>query len=316
MPQTSLQRLSLFQGLGPLQRNALKKIAKEVVLPAEIHLFVAHDELKSFFVVVSGKIRLYRTFADHEETFAHVGKDDFISELALTESANHTYTLNAQAVEYTRLLVFAKKDLHRFRKIYPKAYGTIMAAVAEKLDSRLFHINNKLVTLYSTGKLLAEHRSDLAMLSQGLLKIILEVINAENALLALYPDNTKSILIQNVIGHKNNTAILCLELSRDTDPVLGKLFRDPKPQIFKGSGKDSTHTPYASAVMLGVPIRSPKRVIGALLLGNKKKGEFSGNNIILLNFIANQVAQAIESANFERLMEAKEELKRVYIQPM
>jgi len=69
-------------------------------------------------------------------------------------------------------------------------------------------------------------------------------------------------------------------------------------------------------MMLGVPIRSPQRVIGALLLGNKKRGEFSGNNIILLTFIANQVAQAIESANFERIMEANEELHRVYIQPI
>jgi len=240
MSKTTLKNYPLFKGLGTIQRAALKKIAKEVILPADTHLFVIHDEVKSFFVVESGSIRLYKTFAEHEETFAHVGKDDFISEVALTGSNTHTYTLNAQATEYTRLLAFSQKDLQRFRKTYPKAYGTIMAAITERLDMRLFHINNKLVTLYSTGKLLAEHRSDLAMLSQGLLKIILEVINAENALLALYPDHTKSIVIQNVIGHVNNSQILCLELSRDTDPILGKLYRDPKPHVFKNSGKRNT----------------------------------------------------------------------------
>ncbi len=316
MPKYTFDDLPLFKELGTLQRAALKKIAKKISLPADTHLFVAEESLKSFFVVLTGKVRLYKTFVDHEETFAYVGENDFISELAFT-GEEHVYTLNAQAVDHTHLLSFTQKDLSRFREKYPKAYGIIMASITARLNDRLYHINNKLITLYSTGKLLAEHRDDLAMLSQGLLKVILEVINAENALLALYPENAKSIVIQNVIGHKNNSQILCLELSRDTDQILGKLFSDPKPHIFhetRGKGKEKT--PYTSSIMLGVPIRSKSRVIGALLLGNKKKGGFSSNNIILLNFIANQVAQAIEGANFERLAEAKEELQRVYIQPM
>ncbi len=187
--------------------------------------------------------------------------------------------------------------------------------IAIDLKDRLDHANNKLVTLFASGKIIASYTS-LAEISDNIIKAILKVIPVNKSLFITYQENTNQMVVQNVLGFKNIKINQLLNLNKD--PLLNQLIADPQTKIFdrKNWPREYLNLPYTSNSLIITPIKARKKVLGFIILADKLNGrEFTDNNRILLEAIASQTAPAIEDARLNALQSSEEDLRRVYIDP-
>jgi CRP-like cAMP-binding protein len=109
MPTEPLKQCPLFAGLkeGDLKRirsiALLKQVEKKEVL------FSDGEEAKGFYVILSGKVKLYKISAEGKEQILHVvSAPDAFAEAALFLEGN--YPAFAEALADSQLLFFPKRD--------------------------------------------------------------------------------------------------------------------------------------------------------------------------------------------------------------
>jgi CRP-like cAMP-binding protein len=109
MPTEPLKQCPLFAGLkeGDLKRirsiALLKQVGKKEVL------FSDGEEAKGFYVILSGKVKLYKISAEGKEQILHVvSAPDAFAEAALFLEGN--YPAFAEALADSQLLFFPKRD--------------------------------------------------------------------------------------------------------------------------------------------------------------------------------------------------------------
>jgi CRP-like cAMP-binding protein len=109
MPTEPLKQCPLFAGLkeGDLKRirsiALLKQVGKKEVL------FSDGEEAKGFYVILSGKVKLYKISAEGKEQILHiVSPPDAFAEAALFLEGN--YPAFAEALADSQLLFFPKRD--------------------------------------------------------------------------------------------------------------------------------------------------------------------------------------------------------------
>lgn len=261
-------------------------------------IFQHGNHRESFFVVLAGQVHIYRLFNDEPQTLAILDKNEFAVETALVDPAlRHDHY--AEALEDGELLVIDGKSFQQFRKKSPAVANAIFGEIIKNLTGRLHHANNKIVTIFSTGKIASTY-DDLDHLTDLLLDTILEIIRAKRAIFVLFSPLEGKAVIRDAKGYHNNQEMKNLEVALNQDPILGPLYHAERDVLIteeQFKQERALHTAYASRNMLGTPLRVRDRVIGAILLGDKEGGhEFSHNNQILLNIIARQVVLAIATA--------------------
>lgn len=312
-----LKSIPLFAGLTAQELTTVSKICSLEKVSRNSQLFKKGDKRETFFVVTSGRVHLYRKFNEEHQTLAILDPYDFVVESALV-NPDDKHQHFAETWQDTELLCIKGKDYTGFAKQEPAIANRIYAAVIQNIASRLHHANNKILTLYSTGRIAASY-DDIYNLSELLLKTILEVIKADRAVLALFDADNNRIVIHEAIGYSNPQSIKNLKLSLVDDNILGTIYRDKTDIVVTRQEyvkNESIHTQYASATMLGVKIQAGETVIGAILLGDKEHGQnFSYNNHILLDIISRQVALALREAERKDEEANSNELNRVYIRP-
>ncbi|MCD4761274.1 GAF domain-containing protein, partial [bacterium] len=197
----------------------------------------------------------------------------------------------------------------------PEIATKIYQNIALDLKNRLNHSNNKLVTLFATGKIIATY-DNLDKIAAAIIKIILQIIPSNRALFITFSKITQRIHIHQSVGYnkvENNTYY---NISKDN--LLRVLVKEPETKIISKNNwpKGSEDVIYKSNFLIITPIQIQKRVLGFIILGDKEnKREFSINNKILLEAITSQVAPAIEDIASEQFRSAAEEVKKVYIDP-
>ncbi|MFC1663386.1 Crp/Fnr family transcriptional regulator [Patescibacteria group bacterium] len=313
----TLKPIPVFNGLSATELSAIAAIIKSVKVKRGVKLFKRGDKRSTFYIVNSGRLHLYRRFRDEQQTLAILDPYNFIVESSLSNpQENHQHY--AETWSDSDLLAIEGKDFLNFSKKHPTIANRIYATIIENITSRLHHANNKILTLYSTGKIAASY-GDIYNLAELLLEAILEVIKAKKILLALYNPDDNKIVIHEALGYPNNQKIKNLKVSTSHDLILGTIFRDKTDVVITRQeylANKKLHTDYASPTMLGVKVQTGDEVIGAILLGEKIGGQnFSYNNHILLDIISRQIALALREAEHKELQSSKDELGRVYIKP-
>ncbi len=93
----ALNKTALFSGVTSPALRIIAKGAHSISVPCGAHLFESGDEARSFFLLTSGIVRLYRAGLDGEDKVYQVlGEGDLIAETAMF-SKPCVYPLSAQA---------------------------------------------------------------------------------------------------------------------------------------------------------------------------------------------------------------------------
>jgi CRP-like cAMP-binding protein len=293
-----LREIPVFATLADPELDAIAKIATVKRYAKGDMLFENGQTRTTFFVLLGGQAHIYRLFNDEVQTLAILDRYNIAVESALSDpSQKHDH--NGEMSEPGDVLEINGKDFQNLAKDYPQVTLRVYANIIANLASRLHHANNKLVTIYSTGKI-ASIYSDIDHLAELILDTILKIIIAKKALFALFHPESGKITIQEARGYGNNQKMRNTELDLFKDPIFGQVYQAHQPVVVTSERykkQKALHTDYASPTMLVVPLQSGSKVIGAILLGDKANGEdFSYNNQLLLDIIARQITAAVAMA--------------------
>jgi CRP-like cAMP-binding protein len=128
----ALRSTALFCGLGDEELHALAGRSLERRLAREEVLFVAGDEARGLFVIVSGSVRAFRAGTDGREQVIHTERAGAtLAEVPVFD--NGTYPATAVAEEDSVVLFIAKEDVRAVCREHP---GIAIAAL-ELLAGRL-----------------------------------------------------------------------------------------------------------------------------------------------------------------------------------
>jgi CRP/FNR family transcriptional regulator len=145
MVASILRNVSFFSALSDRELSKILSIAG-VKKYGEGQLVFAKEDLgNNFFVVKSGRIKIFTTVgSDKRKTFAFLKKGDFFGEMSLLGCK--TRSASAQAAEDSELYVISKKNFNRLVLENPDFSLKLLHTLAERLgkankeiESMLFH---------------------------------------------------------------------------------------------------------------------------------------------------------------------------------
>lgn len=293
-----LHAIPLFADFTGTELTVIAQLATERAVSAGEALFKPGDARRTFVILLSGQAQILGVYGNEVQIFSILEPNDFAVEVALVDpTLKHEHS--CQMLADGSVLEIDGKLFADFRKRVPDIASRIYGRIILNLTDRLHHANNKLMTIYTTGRIAATY-GDLDHLSDLLLDTILGITQAKRALFATYSPLEDKVIIRDAKGYGKNQEIRNLTIPMNADPILGTLYRVPRELNISEDQYHATktlHTPYASRNMLGTPLVARDKVIGAILLGDKPGHRaFSHNNEILLNIIARQIALLIVSA--------------------
>lgn len=138
---TELRRHHIFAGLNDAQLDKVMHSAQIIELGENQHLFEASQEAKHFYLVRSGRMKLYLSSADGMEKVIHlVGPGETFAE-ALMFMDSPIYPIHASALSESVVLAFPNKV---FREILRESVDTcfrLMADMSAWLKKQLSEID-------------------------------------------------------------------------------------------------------------------------------------------------------------------------------
>jgi len=203
-----IKNIELFRGLN---ENELETIAaqSEEKNYAEGDILFAENTSRSFiFLIVAGKVELYKTTAfGEDQIITYFGKHDFLGEGSLMEDSPHS--TSARAVEDTIALTLSKEAF--------KSSGAIALAISSNItrvvSRRMRYANAKamnITTQYESGKTRQEHdllgnRDVPYEYYYGIQTLrALENFNISGITLNFFPDFVKSLAMVKMAAAKAN----------------------------------------------------------------------------------------------------------------
>src|SRR5512139_171646 len=102
-------QMSLFQGLLQAHLEELTDIVVDQTLGRGQSIFSAGDEASGFYVVVSGKVKVFMLSPDGKEQILHIfGPGEAFGEVPMF--AGDQFLASAEPLEKSRLFFFPRKD--------------------------------------------------------------------------------------------------------------------------------------------------------------------------------------------------------------
>jgi CRP/FNR family transcriptional regulator len=129
---SALRRTALFGELSDAQLGALAERAVERRLVRDEVLFIAGEEARGLFVIVSGSMRAYREGVDGREQVIHVERAGAtIAELPVFDDQPYPSTVAAE--EETTVLFIDKRDVRRMCLEHPQIALAALKLLAGRL---------------------------------------------------------------------------------------------------------------------------------------------------------------------------------------
>jgi CRP-like cAMP-binding protein len=145
MVASVLKKVTFFSGLNSSELNKILSIAGVKKYAAGQMLFSKEDIGNNFFVVKSGRIKIFTTVgAGKRKIFAFLKKGEFFGEMSLLGGKGRS--ASAQAVLESEVFVISKKNFRRLIIENPEFSLKLLQTLAERLskankdvESMLFH---------------------------------------------------------------------------------------------------------------------------------------------------------------------------------
>ena len=125
-------QIPLFEGLPEENLSLLLKIAQEKRYPAKTLVFSEGDEATGFYVVISGRVKIFKVSASGKEQILHIfGPGEPFGEVAVFAGMN--FPAYAQTLEESHLLYFPRKDFVRLIEQEPSLALNMLAVLSRRL---------------------------------------------------------------------------------------------------------------------------------------------------------------------------------------
>lgn len=304
------KNIPAFTSLSAQDISLLAEIAEVKTFPAHSDIFTLGASRDALSFIVKGSVEILHKHS--KEAIGTLEAGDALSERVLIDThAKHTET--AKALTEVSLLLFPVQHLKKIKKEHTQLYVSLQSILIDDCTDRLYHANNKLLTIYRLTTLLNQDAKPLPVIGLQLLKIILDVIRAEAALFATFNVYTHRFHVQASVGlvHKEQNQTI----SPDNDPYIGALVASPRLAALPSSDYSTRKAVwYIKKNALIAPFISEKKTVGALVLSHKlSTPEFTQNNILLLHSIAHLISGTIVERARHQEKQAEEEFRQVYI---
>jgi CRP-like cAMP-binding protein len=154
-----ISTIPLFNGLPEDQLEAIKNIAVEKKINKGEIIVSEGDEGKGFFVVVEGRVKVFKVSADGKEQILHIfGPGQPFGEVPVF--AGQRFPANAQAIDNTRVLFFPRAGIVGLITANPSLALNMLAEMSKKL--RLFALQIENLSLKEMPARLASYIIHLA----------------------------------------------------------------------------------------------------------------------------------------------------------
>jgi len=314
MRKLDLNKIALLNNLSQKELVWLKRFLLNHTYSAGDLIMTRGKSRDRVIIIIDGLVSL-ETKIDGEETIALFKAGETVGEMALIEKNGwHQYTLKAIS-DKVNTLELSVYNWHTIIKKEPAISQKIYQNIAILLKHRLNHANNKLVTLFATGKIIGQYEN-LETIATALIKVILNIIPSKRALFITTSVPGNKIHLEENIGWTNLKKGAYYPIKNDR--LLKLVAKEKTTVIFEKNKRPKGYedSPYLAKSLIVVPIVNQKNTLGFIILGDKSNGHnFSINNQILLEAIANQVAPAINNIISVHLKSAEKSLREVYVDP-
>ncbi len=129
---TLLRGIPIFAELDEASLGRLAARCVDRTLPAGSLLFSTGEESRGLYVVVEGRVRIYRVSPDGREQVLHIeGPGRTVAELPLFDGGK--YPASADTMEETRLVFLPRAEFERLYRTNPDAADAIIRALGKRL---------------------------------------------------------------------------------------------------------------------------------------------------------------------------------------
>ena len=130
--QTFLSKIYLFESLSLDQLKHIETSTSIKKLHKDEHLFTEGQIATAFFIVYSGRVKIYKLSADGNEQILHIQEPgDLVAEAIIFDFT--TYPAYCQAMENTVLIRFSKAKFHQLLKHFPEITFKMMSAYSRRM---------------------------------------------------------------------------------------------------------------------------------------------------------------------------------------
>ena len=135
-----LSSASLFQDLSLDSVVKITAVADHYVLPADMNIIHEHDPGDTFCMIISGRVRVYRTTEDGQEnTLSTLGRGECFGEMALLTGAPRSASV--ATLEPTSILAIPKNDFDNVLSVNPDLSRTFAKILADRLKASNVHLS-------------------------------------------------------------------------------------------------------------------------------------------------------------------------------
>lgn len=187
-----LSKVPLFHGLPVDQLQDLKRIAVEKVTAKGDLLFHEGERAEGFYVVLSGRVKIYKVSLDGKEQILHIfGEGEVFGEVPVFAGGN--YPAHAEILEKGRVLFFSRSAFIELVKGEPALALNMLSILSLRLR-RFTHMVEDL-SLKEVPSRLAAHLLYLGERNPGEDTLELEITKSQLAsLLGTIPETLSRIL--------------------------------------------------------------------------------------------------------------------------
>lgn len=136
-----LPKISFFQGLELEELEVIASIAGTKDLPKGEILFVEGDEGDGFYIVNSGRVKIFKESPDGKEVIIHIcGPLDQFGQVAVY--AGRTFPASAQAMADSKLLFFPRKEFRALIKKKPDLALSMLSSLSMRIRHVTFQLES------------------------------------------------------------------------------------------------------------------------------------------------------------------------------
>ena len=147
-----MKNLTFFSGLPKTDTDAFMETASVQHYPKGTRIFHQGDKAESFFVVISGWVRLFRNTVEGDEAFVGLfTRGDVFAEAALFTGGS--YPFSADAAEETRILMIPGSVLKNRSRLNPDITARTLASMSREMEN--LQRQNEQMSIMSTSQRVA-----------------------------------------------------------------------------------------------------------------------------------------------------------------
>jgi CRP-like cAMP-binding protein len=138
----SLRAIYLFSAFDDEQLSSMLKVTERIFLEPGQRLFNQGDEIRRFYYVESGQMKLYRLSAEgYEKVIDLIGANETFAEAVVFMERHAGYPVNADALEPTHLLGFDAQTFLSLLRQSNESCLQLMAVMSRRLRWQLNEID-------------------------------------------------------------------------------------------------------------------------------------------------------------------------------